>query len=206
MRFFFQSALLTLLLTACGKPDRDVRHFLELNQIADEAQPAAPESVKAPAGGAMPALPPEMQAPSLPLAWETPEGWENLGASGMRIAAFRVQGQECTILSFPGDVGGDEANLRRWLGQLNQSVSADQLSAFASRPERISTAGGFEARLFDVAELLPAEASSGILAAVIPIGDHTAFVKLSGPLDMLAAQKESFRGLCRSISLRPEEP
>ena len=132
----FVILVLSVLAVSCGEPDRTVRNYKEIRfakqdspatKVASAPAPVAPGGDAAPASSPMGNLPPEALGDKLPLAWDVPEGWESLGASGIRIATFKVQGQDCTILSFPGDVGGDEANIRRWFGQINQSPSDDAI-------------------------------------------------------------------------------
>ena len=58
-------------------------------------------------------------APAAPLAWTTPNGWEQKKASSMRLAQFTIPGAngataELAVTSFPGDVGGELANVNRW--------------------------------------------------------------------------------------------
>lgn len=216
MKAIYLTSLVTIALvaTACDKPERSVRFYREVNMIPDHATAptAPPMSAQAattpamPSGGgasAMGELPPELRAPSLPLVWTNPEGWDVIAGSGMRIATWMVEGQECTLMSFPGDVGGDEANIRRWLGQIGQTVPAEAITAFVASPTRFTTAGGFEGRLFDFADL-PGATGKSVLASIIPIGDQSAFVKLMGDAKILARQKAAFEALCRSISLKPE--
>ncbi|HMP88896.1 MAG TPA: hypothetical protein PJ991_01780 [Kiritimatiellia bacterium] len=209
------AGLVATLCIACEKADREVRHYREINFVVDDPSPqgsspavvsesAMPPSAAPMAGSSrMPDLPPELRTPALPLEWDTPPGWENLGGSGMRIATLMVEGQECTILSFPGDVGGDEANIRRWVGQLGHTVAESRLKEFVANPKRIVTVGGYECRLFDFADILPANARIGTLAGIIVVGDHSAFVKLTGDTDVLKRHKSAFEELCRSVRMQP---
>ena len=194
----------------CQPPERAVRHYREFNQISEQAvSPSAPVSVPAMAAGggaSMPDLPAELQTPPLALAWVTPEGWENRGASRMRIGTLVVDGVECTITSFPGDVGGDEANVRRWLGQLNASAEADALNAFISAPSVLSGAAGVPVRVFDFASLLPAGRSPSTLAAILELEGHSVFVKMTGDAAVLARHKAAFEALCASLQLHQEAP
>lgn len=207
--------LALLLLTGCGSSERTVRHYQKIRFARQETeqQPAVPtpSEPRAAIPGAMPALdaargmgdlPAEALGDKLPLVWDIPSGWEDHGSSGIRIATFRVAGQECTILSFPGDVGGDEANLRRWLGQLNQSASAETVARLTASAATGQTASGFDIRYYDFSVVLPADAAQSTLAGIIPVGEQTVFVKLTGDANVLAAQKSAFEALCRSIRLR----
>ncbi len=149
-------------------------------------------------------LPAEALGEKLPLVWTTPDGWENAGASGIRIGTLRVQGVECSIISFPGDVGGDEANLRRWLGQIGRQVTDEQLAELVATRMTLVSEGGFDVRLYDCQPTLAPDAAQNVLAGIIPVADQTVFVKMSGDAALLAAQKNAFVQLCRSIRLREE--
>lgn len=199
--------VVSALATSCGRSDRAVRHYREVNFSTSQQQDASPASdmPMSAAPGSMPSLPPGMQTPTLPLDWDTPEGWTETRGSGMRVVTFAVDGLECTILTFPGDVGGDAANINRWLGQLNASLSQDAVSAFVSNPSRVPTVGGYECKLFDFADVLPAGSPKGMLAAIIPVGENTAFVKIMGDAPAVAKQKTAFIALCKSIRMKPEQ-
>jgi hypothetical protein len=195
-----------LAVAGCEQPDRSVRQYREINFKAEnEATPSAPRfmgggETPAPAvNGAMPDLPPALRGPALALAWETPAGWDLQPKTGIRIATFRVEGQECTILSFPGEVGSDAANIGRWLGQAGGAADDAALAAFTSSPETLTTAGGFTARFYDLAPLLPEGAAVNVLAAILPVGDQSVFVKLMGDAGVLQRQKGAFLDLCRSL-------
>lgn len=213
--FFLVLVPVIALAAACEqKPDRSVRAYREISMVADHApSPDAAAAAEAPAapfagggmsGAPMGELPPEMRAPSLPLSWTDPAGWEVKPGSGMRIATWVVEGQECTLMSFPGDVGGDEANIRRWLGQVGQSVDDDTLSEFVSTPSPLVTEGGLPVRFFDFSRILPEGATKSVLAGIIPVGDQSVFVKLMGDAAVLQRQRSAFEALCRSIALKEE--
>lgn len=196
-------------LCACEKREAPVRFYKEIRFAKPGSAPAAapaeaPPAIP-PAAGQMGDLPPEMRPPALPLEWVTPEGWENLGSSGVRIATLKVQGVECSITSFPGDVGGDEANIRRWLGQLSVQVSEDKIKSFASAPVKLQTSNGVEIRMFDYADLIGAGATTSTLVSIIPMGEQLVFVKMTGDAAVLAAQKSAFENLCRSVRMAPQQ-
>ncbi len=214
MRGIFIIAVAVGLLAGCRESGREVRHYKEINFTVDKQEVAAPVTVAAaatpaaaapvPSPSAMPDLPPSMVPPVVPLAWVVPDGWQDLGPSGIRLTTLVVEGQECTILTFPGDVGGDAANIRRWLGQIGHQVSDDALAALVARAARLITQGGFEARWYDLADLMPPGAPVGTLAGIVPVGDQTAFIKFTGDAAVLARHREAFRSLVASIRLPAE--
>jgi hypothetical protein len=128
-----------------------------------------------------------------------------LAGSGMRIATWQVEGQECTLMSFPGDVGGDEANIRRWLGQIGQTVPAETLAAFVASPARFTTVRWHRGTPVRLRRSTRCVTGSSVLAS-----DHSrsetspSFVKLMGDAAVLKRQKAAFETLSRSIALKPE--
>lgn len=202
-------SIATLLLCAvltCGCRDRApvLRHYREVAVEAPTRQERAADVAAMarqtpPAGGDMASTP--VATGGAALTWTVPEGWTEQPGNAMRMATFLVgpDRKECTIVSFPGDVGGIEANLRRWLGQLNADVSDDALAKFARAPETFQSEGGLGCLIYDFAGVLPAGAPASILAAIVPMEGQTVFVKLLGSRDLLAAERERFLALCRSL-------
>jgi hypothetical protein len=56
------------------------------------------------------------------LTWTAPAHWKAKPGSSMRKGSFTIAGEggegDLAITAFPGDVGGDLANLNRWRGQI----------------------------------------------------------------------------------------
>jgi hypothetical protein len=51
--------------------------------------------------------------------WQAPAGWQERPGNGMRRASFQIAGADgaqadMAVTVFPGDVGGDLANVNRW--------------------------------------------------------------------------------------------
>jgi len=192
-------ALWASLLVACGDAEESVRRYEEVVIAPASSPPPGMDS----SGGPAPVVA-AAETGSVELAWETPAGWEERPGSGMRLVTFRVgpnaDPSECTITAFPGDVGGVRANLRRWAGQLGLSPSPAELEAFESDFTPFETAGGMAGKFFDFSSLVPGDdASQSMLAGMVPRGGMTVFVKLMGPRRLLAAEREAFLALCRSL-------
>lgn len=199
--------LLLLGAMGCDRPAPSVRRYQEIS-IAPERPVAAANAAVAPATGPAGAPGPGSDMASTPvqtaqvsLQWTLPAGWVEGPARAMRLATFLVgdSGRECVVTVFPGDVGGLEANLRRWLGQMQAEVADADLARFARAPETFQTEGGLPCLVYDFAGLLPAGQAESLLAAVVPLEGSTAFVKFGGPRDLLATQKSAFLDLCRSL-------
>ena len=132
------------------------------------------------------------------LVWQAPASWVSKPAGSMRKATYGVPGadgaSELSITAFPGDVGGELANINRWRGQVGlPRLGEGELEASVSRV----TANGLT---FTVVELIPAgEGANGILGAIVPFGESTWFFKLSGPVPALRASKAGFIAFLQSV-------
>lgn len=188
-----------VLLSGCGQKTPQWREYEEVY--------IEPQARQAPAMMAQPSV-----APSAPvsLKWTTPESWTDLPASSMRLANFSLGSGDatgiCTVIKLGGSAGGIEANIKRWMGQVNiEPPPAAELAAFIERQPKFTSAGGMEGVLVDLTPLGdPAPETTTMLAALFPGEDMTLFVKLTGPRKLLAGEKERFEKLCRSLK-RGEE-
>lgn len=128
-------------------------------------------------------------------AWEVPEHWQEQAAGNMRRATFAVVFPEgaldVAVTSFPGDVGGDLANVNRWRQQVGLSaVNAAQLEELLER---------FEVNGVPVAITALYGSESAMRAAIIPVGGNTWFVRMSGSPALVERDGEAFRSFVKSI-------
>jgi len=107
---------------------------------------------------------------------------------------------ECAITAFPGEVGGIEANLARWLGQLDVEVPGDALASFARKPETMQSDAGLPCLIYDFSQVLPPDSAQTILAAIVPMKDQTVFVKITAPPAVIVRERDAFLALCRSLA------
>ena len=134
------------------------------------------------------------------LSWTVPKHWTAKPASAMRkgtyiLKADGVAGEaELAITAFPGNVGGDLANVNRWRGQVNlPAVSAADFAASAQKLEH----NGLK---MTVVSLTGAgEKPQDLLGAMIPHDGSTWFVKLTGPPAILAREKAAFMSFLETI-------
>ena len=143
-----------------------------------------------------------------PLRWTKPDGWNESAGSGMRIATFTVSHGDhsatSTVISLSGAAGGLEANVVRWIGQLKLAKPApDELTSLLERQQRFQSQGGMDGVLIDLTELGPAADNGSMLAALVPYQGATLFIKMTGPIELLTAEKERFASLCTSLRSEP---
>ena len=146
--------------------------------------------------------------PSVDLAWDRPEGWQEQAGSGMRLVTF-VSGEgdqkiECSIVSLGGMAGGLAANVKRWLGQLNITLDSQGLNEFLAGQKTVTAKGGWPVAVVDFTSLRtssdPLEPS--MMAAVLEMDDKTLFVKMTGPMKGVMQNKQNFELLCQSLDMK----
>jgi hypothetical protein len=135
------------------------------------------------------------------LEYDLPEGWTDLGASGMRLTTLRTgpddatDAGEITIIPASGTL---EGNAARWQEQLTPGASQDRVSSAIEEGEKVVVHGAESTilLLLDDAQ----ENQQAILAAMIPLDASTSlFVKFKGPATVARTIREPFNAFVRSI-------
>lgn len=142
------------------------------------------------------------------LTWTAPAHWQSRPASAMRKATLIIPGSspgeqaELAVTAFPGNVGGNLANLNRWREQLQLApVAASELDSALVHLH----AGDLH---IDVAELLgPVPAGNQprqrVLGAIVPFNGATWFFKLTGPDALVAGEKPAFLAFVQTLKPAP---
>lgn len=182
--------VLPLLVSACRKQE------ITTYRVPKEAPPAA-----APAGNA--ATPPmaggdgSMANTAVPtasgtgLAWTAPSTWTAKPTGAMRKGSYTIKGADgeadLSITAFPGDVGGDLANLNRWRGQIQLPPVAQ--SEFEAATQHLDKNGLH----LTFADIVGTGANpQRILGVMVPYEGATWFFKLMGPDKVVAQEKAAF--------------
>ncbi len=169
-------------------------------QAAAAPAPAMAPAAPQPGGGNSMANTPVATAAGAGLAWTAPAHWVSKGASGMRKGTFTLPGEggataELAITAFPGDVGGDVANVNRWRGQVQlPPQSPDEVLKSIQRLE----ANGLKIGVVDMANT-SAGAATRVLGAMVPFEGSTWFFKVTGPDALVAKEKPAFLAFLQSI-------
>jgi len=205
-------SLLFLLVAGCHRDE------VKTYRVAKDQEQPPPQSAPArPTDSPNPALPPghpdissASAAPGLAasvsaqpqLTWQTPEGWTEVPPGEMRVASFKIQGQngkqaDVSVIPLPGLPGSDEANVNRWRGQVGLSpASPDELKKSAENVE----AGGQPAQLYDIAGQNP---DNGEAARILGVIQHRTgavwFFKMTGDADLAEQQKPAFVAFLKSV-------
>ena len=183
-------------------------------------EPAAPAASGTGAGaadapappGGMPSMPPDaMQAPPARdpgFQWKKPGRWIEQLVEGMRLATYVVPASKpgaedatCAVYHFgPGQGGGVEANLERWIGEF---------SAAAKPSRRLETVNGMQVARVEMSGVYAAHGGTdgggeksdwALLGAIVEGPNGELFFKLTGPASTVAASTKEFDALLRSLA------
>jgi hypothetical protein len=143
------------------------------------------------------------------LTWTAPPDWQSKPAAAMRKASYAVPGDggtsaDLSITAFPGDVGGEIANINRWRGQLRlPPLGEADLASAITRVER----DGLKFALVDLVG--PGTAGpQRTVGAMVPFAGATWFFKLTGPDAPVAKAKPAFEAFLTTVkpSASPATP
>jgi len=139
------------------------------------------------------------------LSWTAPAHWKPKAASAMRKGSYAVPGEngadaDFSITAFPGDVGGELANVNRWRGQLElPPLNESDLPEATTRLEQ----NGLNFVVVDFSNDKLAKPQA-ILGALVPFDGATWFFKLSGPAVLVGHEKTAFLTFLKSV--KPAAP
>jgi hypothetical protein len=150
------------------------------------------------------------------LKFDAPAGWvRQTPSSTMRVAEFTLphvpadaEDATVTVFFFGSSMGGNvQANLDRWIGQLEQP---DGSSSKARAMSASTTANGLTITTLDVSGTYVAQVTPGSaerfnkagfrqIAAVVETPGGPYFVKLLGPQATVAKWAESYAGFLKTV-------
>jgi len=179
------------------RPSADIQpNDLRTYTVPRQASPAGP-SQSAARSAAIPAAPPGSPV----LEYELPEGWTDIGSSGMRLATLRTgpdgaaDSGEITIIPASGTLQG---NATRWQEQLTPGANPERVARAIEEGETLTVNGAESTILLLLDDAT--ENQQAILAAMIPFDASTAlFVKFKGPATVAHTIREPFNAFVRSI-------
>ena len=132
------------------------------------------------------------------LAWVVPDGWRQQPGTGMRLAAFTIDGDNSgaltTLIVLGGAAGNVDANIQRWRQQMDLPPNPP------SPPEHVEA--NLEFVFVDlVEESLAAGKDVTTVGAIFDLDGRTAFLKFVGPTEVLSRQRLPFVLLASSLRL-----
>ena len=172
-----------------------------------KGQYSAGSGMQAPfASKGRPPMAPPQSAPADPgFTFKAPEGWLPGKSGGFRKAAFNIMGEEgvgeVTVIDLGGRSGDLLSNVNRWRGQvglepIKQEEVDQQVTPIA--------AGDVKGQYIEIVGSEDASPRQSILAAILPHGDVTTFVKYQGDAKLAERERERFQQFVRSIEFTKE--
>jgi hypothetical protein len=179
---------LIVLLVFAGCGEREIQVYRVPKDAAGAGAPSVSAGVR-PAPG---------------ILWEAPAHWQEQTPGNVRVGSYLVPGPtrpaDFAITSFPGDVGGDLANVNRWRGQLGlDPIDASELPAALERIE--APAGEFL-----LADLVAPSGDPPVrmLVALFKQPDRTWFFRLTGDDALVAGERDHLTALLQTVRFGAE--
>jgi hypothetical protein len=192
-----------LALAGCGG---DKVESYQVQKTPNAASPAMPPGHPDVSG--MPAGHPDTSSAMPQLAYQKPEGWEEVPPGEMRVASFRIKGKEgrqadLGVVPLPGLMGRDLENVNRWRSTVGLPAVNEQELAKLAEPVEVA---GLPAQLFDQGGENPGSGDkTRILAAILRRDNVAWFFKLNGDDELVVQQKPAFVAFLKSVSFPTNE-
>lgn len=145
--------------------------------------------------------------PPAEIVWEKPGAWKEMPARMMRKATYQAPGEagpaEVAVFYFgPGQGGGVEANISRWVGQFQDlpkgEARRDQLQVNGYQVYTVRVQKGTFSAGMPGAPATPQE-DWGMNAAVVEAPSGAYFFKMTGPAQTVTAEEGNFLALLKSV-------
>jgi hypothetical protein len=132
------------------------------------------------------------------LAWSAPDSWQSKPNGAMRKASYSVHTQgDFSIIAFPGQAGGELANINRWRSQVQlPPLTQDQM---ASEVTKINN-GNLNFTVVDFIGRSDA-GPTRLLGAILPFGGQSYFFKLIGPDTVISEARPEFMVFIQSVTI-----
>ena len=183
--------ILPLILVAC-KPEPKVSTYevkSENTPVLTKAKEETPKAAPAMVGDAN--MQAEVATFGEPKWGSIPPHWIASPPNPMRKGSWSIakpnsSKADITVTVFPGDVGGDAANVNRWRGQLGlEKVSEEKIKS----AQTSLSVGNLSGRVYNITST---DGNKSTVAVILPKNNASWFFKLSGDTPIVTAEKEAF--------------
>jgi hypothetical protein len=145
------------------------------------------------------------EAGGVGITYEMPDGWLEKAPSSMVLLAFQT-GQlpelfaDLSVSAFPGDVGGQAANVNRWRRQVGlPPVDPDTALSLISQVP-VSGMDGWQVALTGPEGALPGGQAVKMVVTAVSHGGKTWFFKLVGPVPAVDDELENYSAFIGSVT------
>lgn len=202
---------LALLISGCSK-DNQVSTYTIPKEESKAAVPTAPSQAASPAPATTPPAQPKGQMQALPGMAEqsksfqtpvmtAPAHWEAQPLGSMRKGSWKIKGEggataDVSVIAFPGDVGGDLANVNRWRSQVGLGAVDEAKLQTILKPIKV---GDLDAKFLN---LTNADTGKAVLGVILPKDGSTWFFKAIGSADLLNQEENHFKQLAENTKFQ----
>lgn len=182
-----------MLLTGCDQ--KEVHSYYAPKDPVPSAQQQVPGMMPSAQASNSPA----QSIPAPKVEWTVPPGWSTVPTTQqMRLATFDAGGAEVSVAAFPGDVGGDLANVNRWRGQLGLApiTNLDLPAAL-----KVVQAGNTKVSFVEITGEGQTADQVMLGAIVLPGDGQSWFVKSTTTKAKASEIKSSFEQFAKSLRL-----
>lgn len=183
-----------LLFTACKEPE--VTSYRVPKEEPAQAPMMPPANGVNSAEAMRNAELPGMTRPDSPM-WEAPAHWTAKDPGSVRVGSWDIVDGDATVdasvTAFPGDVGGDAANINRWRGQVGLSPATDEAV------EQLISTNAFEVDGSPAYHVLMKSDTQAIAGVIIKRADRTWFIKLMGDAALTESEHENMLRFAESF-------
>lgn len=140
----------------------------------------------------------------LGFVYTVPEGWSEMPASSMKLLSLNAgeppeQVAECSVSAFPGDVGGQLANINRWRRQVGIGPLAPEAADGFVEPVTISGMDGWQVDFTGPESAAGGGKAMRVRVSVIEHAGKSWFFKLMGPAPAVEEELEGYAAFIDSI-------
>jgi hypothetical protein len=138
------------------------------------------------------------------LHWTAPDGWKAQGGRPMRLNTY-IAGEdaECGVYYFgPGQGGSVQANLDRWIGQMQQPPQAPKIQHTTVHGLKVTTvdvSGSYTGMGGPMATGGAPKPGFRMLGAIAEGPEGSIFFKFTGPAKIVGAQAAAFDKMVQSL-------
>lgn len=140
--------------------------------------------------------------------WTAPSRWKAEPASGVRIATYQVPAKDggdpaqCVVYFFgPGQGGGVEANIERWVGEFTNPGTPDKKNFDVGdiHVHRVKVSGTYVAHGMMSGQSAAPESNTTLLGAICEGPNGSLFFKFTGPEKTVSAAESEFDGMLKTL-------
>ena len=146
------------------------------------------------------------------IQWIVPAQWKAQAPRPMRAATYVVDDAECAVYYFgPGQGGGVQQNLDRWIGQFDQPGGKPSKELAQVKTETVNglkvtsvdVSGTYTGAGGPMAQAKSSKPGYRLLGAIVEAPQGSVFFKFTGPAKTIAAHRKEFEDTLKSLRRAP---